>query len=209
MNTRVLRGGATAVLVLVAAFLGMGVGTVVYRMATAKPHATTTVVRSTPDVVVAMRDLAELDSAEYHVERVIDLSDHQSHLFGLVQAQDGILLVAAGDIRAGVDLSLMRDGDVVVDPTRSSATLTLPPPRILSVHLDNRHTYVYSRTTDLLARRDENLETRARAEAERTLRAAAVEEGILVRAQKNAARTIAGLVRSLGYRQVRIRWAKD
>jgi hypothetical protein len=166
-------------------------------------------VRPTPDVVVAVRDLARLESASYHVERVIDLSSTQRRLFGLVEAEDSILLIAAADVTAGVDLAQLADGDVSVEPERGRATLVLPPAQILSARLDNERTYVHRRETDLLARRRDGLETRARREAERTLRRSAIEAGILERAERNAARTIETLVRSLGYREVEIRFRRE
>ncbi len=176
---------------------------------TSKPIAPTTVtttVRPTPDVLRAVRDLARLESVTFHMERVIDLRETQSRAFGLVEAEDAILLVAAAEVIAGVDLAALRDGDVVVDATRSHATLTLPHATVLSTHLDPEHTFVHSRTTDLLARRQEQLESRARAEAERSLQAGAIEAGILRRAEENAARTLSGLVRALGVRDVEVRW---
>ncbi len=161
-------------------------------------------VRSTPSVIVAVRDLARLESMEYHVERVIDVRDRQSLLFGLVKTQDAILLVAVGTVTAGVDLSLLRDGDVAVDPARGTARITLPPAVVLSTRLDNERSWVYARTTDLLAKRHEDLESRARLEAERTLQQTAIEGGILERARVNAERTVAALVRSLGYADVTV-----
>src|SRR5262245_36249699 len=56
--------------------------------------STVTVVKANPNVLVAVRDLARLESAQFHMERVIDLSEKQSHLFGLVESEDAILLVA-------------------------------------------------------------------------------------------------------------------
>jgi len=44
---------------------------------------------------VAVRDLARLESVAYHVERVIDVRDKQSLLFGLLKTEDAILLVAS------------------------------------------------------------------------------------------------------------------
>ncbi len=168
------------------------------------PSVSSTGVRSTPSVIVAVRDLARLESVEYHVERVIDVRDRQSLLFGLVKTQDAILLVAVGTVTAGVDLSLLRDGDVTVDPARGTARITLPPAVVLSTRLDNERSWVYARTTDLLAKRHEDLESRARLEAERTLQQTAVEGGILERARVNAERTVAALVRSLGYADVTV-----
>lgn len=161
-------------------------------------------VRSTPSVVVAVRDLARLESVEYHVERVIDVRDRQSRLFGLIRSQDAILFVAVGEVIGGVDLNELAEKDVVVDREKGTATITLPPARVLSVRLDNERSWVYSRTTDVLAQRREDLETRARQEAERTLEQAALDAGILQRARENAERTVASLVRSLGYTTVTV-----
>jgi hypothetical protein len=182
-----------------------------YRKATALPPATrhTEVLRDTPSVITSMRELAVLQTASFHVERVIDLRDRQSHLFGLVQAEDAVLLVAAGDVNAGVDLGQLRAEDVVVDPLAHTATLRLPPATVLSASLDNQATYVHTRRTDALARRQETLETRARQEAERSLRDAALAGGILQRAQDGAERTIRSLLRSLGYHTVQVQFRAE
>ncbi len=57
--------------------------------------------RSSPSVVIAVKDLARLETVEYSIERVIDLRDRQSLLFGLVKTQDAILFVAVGQVSAG------------------------------------------------------------------------------------------------------------
>lgn len=201
-----LRGGSLAILAILAALIGGGavscLGGVFFPL---ERPANVTVIRPTPQVIVAVRDLARLEAAEYHMERVIDLREQQSRFFGLVEGEDAILLVAAGDVTAGVDLTQLRDGDVVVDTVKLEATITLPPSTVLSTRLDNEHTYVHTRHTDVLAQRRENLETRARQEAERTLEQAAVDGGLLARAQRNAEHTVETLVRSLGYTKVTVR----
>lgn len=166
--------------------------------------STVSVVRPMPNVLVSVRDLARLESTAFHMERVVDLSDKQDLLFGLVQAEDAILLVAAADVTAGVDLEELRDADVVVDPAAKRVRITLPPAKVLSTRLDSEHTYVHTRRTGILAKRHESLETRARAEAEKSLEGAAVQAGILGKAQAQAARTIESLVRSLGYTDVEV-----
>lgn len=194
---------------LALAVLGLLAGDLAIRTATRPeppPPPVVTVVQPTPDVIVAIRDLARLQTAEYHVERVIDLKDRQQRLFGLIESEDAILLVAAGDVTAGIDLATMEAADVQVDPGAGTAVLTLPAPQVLSTRLDNDRTYVHSRVTDTLAQRSETLETRARQIAEETLTEAAISGGILDRAGANAERTLRVLVESLGYRQVEIRW---
>ena len=204
------RWSVAIVVIAAATFTAMSIVTCAYHLATGDdPPATTTVVRPTPQVVVAVRDLARLESAEFHMERVIDLEDRQTRFFGLVEADDAILLIASGDVTAGVDLTRMQDGDVVVDPDARIARITLPEPEILRTSLDNERTYVHHRSTDALAERSETLETRARQEAERTLHDAALEAGILDRARDNARRTVTTLVTSLGYDDVQVRFASE
>jgi hypothetical protein len=166
------------------------------------PASSVTVIRPSPSVITAIRDLSRLEGAEYHVERVIDLTEKQSRMFGLLETKDAILLVAAGDVTAGVDLAEMRDEDVVVQG--KSVKITLPKAKVLSQRLDNERTYVHTRKTDVLAERKESLETRARQEAEKSVTQAALEAGILSRASKNAVRTVESLVKSLGFEQVTV-----
>jgi hypothetical protein len=193
-----------------AALLGVGVfvGVLATRSLTPKLpsipplSSSVTVVRPTSSVLAKIQDMKRLESVAFHMERVIDLTEKQSQLFGLVETEDAILLVAAADVRAGVDLAKLGPADVRVDTERRTAKVTLPPAEILSAALDNERTYVHTRKTGVLARRRENLETRARKEAERTLTAAALEAGILARADENATRAVGDLVRSLGYETV-------
>lgn len=163
-----------------------------------------TVVRPLPNVLLAVRELARLETVSFHMERVIDLSEKQSRFFGLVESEDAILLVAVADVTAGVDLARLGEGDIVFDAQQKSAKVTLPKSQIFQLALDNQHTYVHTRRTGLLARRRETLESRARAEAERTLSEAAKEAGIERQASENARRVVERLVRSLGYQHVEV-----
>jgi hypothetical protein len=157
-----------------------------------------------PDVITQVRELARLEGVSFHVERVVDLKDAQRTLFGLMPANDAILLVASGEVIAGVDLAKLQPEDVVVSSDRQSVTIHLPPAEVFSARLDNERTYVHTRKTDLLAQRKESLETQARLAAEQTLQEAAEDEGIKQRAQESVARTVKSLVRSLGFSEVRV-----
>ena len=160
-----------------------------------------------PAVVMAIRDIARLESTSFHIEKVIEVTDAQSRLWGLVEAKDALLLVAVGDVVAGIDLAKLRDEDVSVDAATHTAHLHLPPAEVLSSTLDERATHVYSRSTDTLADRNEQLEGEARRQAEDAMRKAAIDGGILDRAQTNAERTLRTLLRSLGYDHVELDWS--
>jgi len=163
--------------------------------------------RSTPGVIAAIRDVARLETTEFHIEKVVEVTDAQSRLWGLVAARDALLLVAVGDVVAGIDLAAVRDDDVRVDGAARTVSVRLPAPQIVSSRLDPRATHVYSRSTDVLATRNEALEGDARRLAEEQMRAAAVDAGILDRARVGAERTLRALLRSFGYADVAVDWA--
>jgi hypothetical protein len=166
------------------------------------PSSSVITVVPSPNVIMAVRELARLETTDYHVERVIELADEQERLFGLVHAKDALLLVAAGDVVAGVDLSKASDADFTVDWPSRKARVHLPDPEIFAVTIDNTRTHVVTRSTDTLATRKEELEGDARREAETTMRQAALEAGVLVRAKRAAEHAVGELLRGLGFDEV-------
>lgn len=160
--------------------------------------------RSSAGVVVALRELARLEGAVFHLEKVVDLRQKQSRLFGWVQAEDAILLVAAGDVTAGIDLAQLGPDDLRMSADGASVKVVLPPAEVFSSRVDNERTYVHTRTTDVLAQRHTELETKARVEAERGFQEAASASGILTVAERSVERTVRALVKSLGFESVEI-----
>lgn len=196
-----------ALLVAAASAIGFAVGK---RMpeAPAVPGLTKVVVEErladTPTVLLAVRSLARLETVAYHMERVIDLKQRYMRMFGLIGADDWILLIAVGDAVAGIDLAKLRDEDVQVETNPRSVRIRLPPAELLSVRLDNGRTYVHSRKTEMMAERSQEIETRARRLGEDSIRNAALESGILERAQQGAEQTLTTLARSMGFERVEI-----
>jgi hypothetical protein len=140
------------------------------------------------------------------VEKVIDLTDTQSRFFGIVQATDAILLIAAGDVTVGVDLGKLKEGDVSLDPSTKRANIVVPEPEILSTRLDEERTYVYTRSTSLIAKRNEHLETRARQEAVAAFERAAREGDTMDRAKRQAERELRSIALGLGAADVTFAW---
>ena len=113
-----------------------------------------------------------------------------------------VLLIAVGEVEAGVDLSELGRDDVRV--AGESVTIRLPEPEILSTNLDEERTRVYDRDYSLLnLRPDDGLVERARAEAEEKVEQAARENGVLDSAERNAEDGIRAFVTSLGFQEVR------
>jgi hypothetical protein len=115
------------------------------------------------------------------------------------------LLVVHGQSIAGIDLSKLKPEDVRIDgPNSRSIHVNLPPSEIFVTTLDNTKTRVYARSTGLLVPADQDLESETRAKAQQQLQAAAMSDGILDVARKNARASIALLLTSLGFDHVEV-----
>ncbi len=157
-------------------------------------------------LLLATRDLSRLETSELHVEKVIDLTDTQSSLYGLVDGTDNVLLVAVGDVSVGVDLGKVKDGDISMDPKTHAAHMKLPAPEIFSARLDEKATYVYSRSTSLFGKRNEQLESRARQEAQETIKRQADTAEAKARAKAQAEKVLRELATALGATSVTFEW---
>lgn len=207
-GARAAPGQRTWIFVAVALGAGLGLGALFFRSPSKPllPPASVEVVevQPRPNVIGAIRDLRVLTTAEQQVERVMDIRSKQSKLFGLIAAEDALLLVASGSVSAGIDLGELQESDLRVSWDKREVHMKLPPAKILSSKIANDRTYVHTRKTDVLATRAENLEGEARAKAEEEIVQAARDAGLLARANRNAARTLEALLRGLGFREVEV-----
>lgn len=160
-------------------------------------NPTPTLIADPVTVVRQVQALSRLETAAYTIEKVITAESGEGPLGFLFK--DRLLLVAQGQVIAGVDLARMGESDVRVAGT--SVFVTLPAAEIFVATLDNDATYVYERQTAVLGQQVD-LETLARQEAERRILQAALEDGILDMAQSNAEQYIAGLLKALGFEEV-------
>lgn len=160
---------------------------------------TPTILPDPVTIIRQVRTLSRLETIEYSMEKVITAESGQGpfgFLFG-----DRLLLVAHGSVIAGVDLGKLGPKDVQVNAL-GQVTLTLPPAEVFVANLDNHQTYVYSRGTGLLTKGNVQLETEARKAAEDELRRAAIDDGILAQADRNAEAFLQTFLGSLGFNQV-------
>ena len=150
-------------------------------------------------VVEQIRSLNRLETADYSIEKIIDAGTNggtfKQLLFG-----DRLLLIAHGDVIAGVDLSKLQKNNVQID--QSTITMTLPPTEILVSKLDESQTRVYDRQLGLLTKGDQNLESEARKAAESSITKAACTDGILKIASDNAQKQLTATLKGLGFATV-------
>lgn len=199
----------TFVLALVIVVLSVGLGVGISRFDFAervpllgpllqeRPARTTT----SPVVVEGVRDLDQLSTVRT-TESIVVTRESGGDFLDRLFSGEKVLLVATGNVEAGVDLSEIGEGDVEV--REDTVTIRLPEPEVLSASLDEDRTRVYDRDYSALnLRPDDDLVEEARATAEDRIEDAARENGILDTAEANAERSIRAFVEALGFREVR------
>ncbi len=153
-------------------------------------------------VIKQIRSLARLETASYTIEKVIDAQTSETNAIQRFLFGDRLLFIAHGQVIAGFDLSQISEKDVKI--RGKEIEMSLPAPQILSAALDNTQSKVYDRRQGILRRNDTEMETTARAEAEKSIRAAACEGNILEVAAGNARRQLTAFLTGFGFTSVTI-----
>ena len=163
----------------------------------------TPTVRDRGGTIQQIRALNRLESQQYSVERIVEARAERGNPLDLLLG-DRLLLIASGDVVAGVDLSKLRESDVEISADGDSITLRLPRSEIFSARLNNDRTRVYDRQSGPLADENKDLETHARQEAEKQILDAACEGGVMQKAADEAQRSVEQLLRLLEFKNVTV-----
>lgn len=161
---------------------------------------------SAPMVIERVQRLSRLESVIYSLDTVVE-GDKSNPVLPDALAGDRILMIVHGQTIAGVDMSQMKPEDVQITEGGSdrSIKLTLPPSQVFLTTIDNAHTRVYARDTGLFVAADPNLESQTRAKAQQQLQTAALSDGILDAASKNARSTVTAMLEGLGFEHVEVK----
>ena len=157
---------------------------------------------SSPTVVEMIRQLSRLETVEYSLDKIVE-GERQSAYLPNFLAGDKLLLVAHGEVIAGIDLGQLKAGDVLVNG--DTVHVRLPAAQILTTRIDNGRTRVYSRMTGLLVSSDPNLESDVRQTAELQIAQAALDDRILEKARQNARTSVTALLYGLRFRTVDVK----
>jgi len=201
--------GTTLVLALVIVFVSVALGVGLARFGGAlplvgpllgeKPARTST----GPVVVEGIRELDQLATVRW-TESVPVTRESGGDVWERLFDGEKVLLIATGNVQAGVDLGDIHQDDVSVDG--DTVTIDLPEAEILSASLDEETTRVYDRDfSPLNLRPDDDLVEEARLRAVEQISASARENGILDTAEANAEDSIRAFVSTLGFEEVEIR----
>ena len=160
-----------------------------------------TIDTSSPTVVERIRQLSRLESVVYSLDKIVEGQRQSSYIPDFLVG-DKLILVAHGEVIAGVDLQQLKPTDVSV--SGDSVHVKLPAAQVFTTRIDNARTKVFSRSTGLLVNPDVNLESQVRQAAEQQMTQAALDDGILMRAHGNAQAAVSALLYGLGFHKVAV-----
>jgi hypothetical protein len=156
--------------------------------------------KASPETVIKeMQQLQRLETASFTIEKVIEAGT-QGNPFQEILYGDRILLIAHGQVVAGVDLSKLDPQAVSI--TGPQLTITLPATEIFSTSLDNSQSRIYDRRLGLLSKGDKDLESQTRQHAEELIQQAACDGMILTQAATNASQQLEALFKGFGFTEV-------
>jgi hypothetical protein len=159
---------------------------------------------NTATVVAGVQSLSQLVTIKYVLEKVIVLDD-PARYFGIAVplGENRLILLAHGEVKAGVDLSHMTESDMTI--TGRKIVLTLPPARVTDAYLVEQRTQVLDYKTGLLAPFNKDLEQTARRQALTEITRAARQSGIEEDAAERARKQLTRFLQALGFEQVEVK----
>jgi hypothetical protein len=165
--------------------------------------------RSGPALLKSIQDISRYDAASGNFQVVVDLEKDAKLLPDAIRGTR-TLYVGAGTVDAYVDLGKVGENDVQVNGDRTSATLRLPHAQLGKPALDPDRSYAVSKQRGLFDRLGDlfsdnpNGEQAVQKLAVRHIGDAAKESELTARAESNTTGMLEGLLRSLGFKEVRV-----
>ncbi|KPC81091.1 MULTISPECIES: DUF4230 domain-containing protein [Streptomyces] len=167
--------------------------------------------RSGPAVLKSIQDMSEYEAAAGNFQVVVDLEKDAEYLPDAIRGTR-TLYVGAGTVGASVDLGKVGAGGVTVNEDRTTAEIVLPHAVLGKPALDPDRSYPVSKQRGLLDRLGDFFSDNPGSEqavnklAAQHIGEAAKESGLTKRAEKNTTSMLQGLLGSLGFEKVTVRY---
>lgn len=158
---------------------------------------------STATVVKQIQGLSQLVTVKYVLEKTVVLEDPKYFRDLIPLGENRIILLAQGEVKAGVDFSRLTAEDVSISGKR--ITLRVPAAVVTDAYLVERQTRVLDWKTGLLRSFDKDLEQTARRNALTEITRAARQSGIEQEASERARKQLGEFLQALGFEKVEIR----
>lgn len=150
--------------------------------------------------VYEIRNIGLLSTTEYTIGKVVKLKDNKEwYKYG----DRNILISCKAKVKAGVDLTAIRTGDIQADGDQIS--ITLPAPAVLSVTMDPEQIHVELEDVNgFRSGFSQDEKNRILALGEKSIRANLAKTSILQTAEKNARVFVTDFYRQIGFETILI-----
>jgi hypothetical protein len=143
--------------------------------------------------------LGELITVQYTLQTVVHAQ--RERVFPL--SPERIIMVAVGNVEAGIDLTQIQDEDIVIDGT--SVSIILPPAHITSVELLPNESEIFDSNRGWLLSEYDGLELEAMNKARSQLEFWAIDRvNLLEQAETEAVDQLETFLQKLGFQQIEI-----
>jgi hypothetical protein len=178
------------------------------------PFTETTVDRSQPAVLKSITALSRFEAASGQFQVVVDLAKKSSFLPSFIEGTDTLFIGSGTDI-AYVDFSNLKGNAIVYSHNRKDVTVTLPPAQLEPAVLDVKRSYVFAEQQGLLNRignffsSNPNNQQQVYISAQKKIQAAAQHSPLTADAERNTTSMLNELLRSLGFKQITIKYSSN
>lgn len=169
-----------------------------------KPQPTEIRIESATLIVERLQNIQELTTTVQTVEKIVPTSAERK-LGDIPIATTRLLYIAQGEIKAGIDLSELREEDIRIE--NETIMVNLPQARILDskINVNNSRVYDYDRGfLNLGPDVAPELQTLAQRKTLEEIISHACSEGILERANVKAQESVSQLLANIGYAQITV-----
>lgn len=158
---------------------------------------------SSSGVIERVRSISELNTVEMYFNEIIDFKNAKFfNNFEIPFTQKSFIFTVKARVKAGIDLSSVKEEDVEIDGRR--LVLRLDEPVITSGEILSYK--AYDEKDGLFNEVTTEDTLKALELFEKDLRKQAAENGIIEKAKENAEQTLEGIFMMSGYEQVKIDW---
>lgn len=178
------------------------------------PFSTRTVDRTAPPVLTELRDLADYRAASGDFEVLVDVEKDVKYLPAFL-AGERVFFVGVGSVDATVDFSTLDDSAIQINDDRTGVVVTLPKATLQPAVVDPERSHVADRDRGVLDRLagmfsdNPTGETDLYEIAGTKIEAAAAASELAVRAEDNTRTMLTGMLESLGFERVVVRFVDD
>ena len=205
-----LIGLAAAIAAVIAALLALSAVHLLPQLR--NPFAETTTDRSGPVLLKSITALSRYEAASGSFQVVVSLSRQTAFIPSFLEGSD-TLFIGQGTEIAYVNFGQLSGRAIQVSADRTAVTVDLPKARLEPAVLNANQSYVFAEQQGLLNRignffsGNPNSQQQVYILAEQKIETAARQSPLLAEAQRNTTGMLDGMLHSLGFQQVTVRFA--